>query len=367
LLTVLNHLKSIWRKRQPVPISEGASTRAASQGSIADIVAALPDGALVIDESGNITASNGLARDVLQLDPLGLPFSSVLRNAAFASAVAKARSTMEAVSVDIEIHGALPRQFSVHVAPIGAGGEFLITLRDLTREQRIEKMRSDFVANASHEMRTPLASIMASIETLQGAAKNDRKARETFLDAMLVQAQRMRRLIDDLLTLSRIEMNEHVRPAAKIDLALIARQACGNLAAQAKAAQVDIVCDAKDETVVLGDGDELLQVAQNLIENAIKYGGAGKRVDVNCRGDAGHAALSVRDYGPGIAEIHLPRLTERFYRVNTQESRARGGTGLGLAIVKHIVSRHRGQLDIQSEPGKGSTFCVTIPSYESSR
>jgi two-component system phosphate regulon sensor histidine kinase PhoR len=162
-------------------------------------------------------------------------------------------------------------------------------------------------------------------------------------------------------------MNEHVRPAARIDLALIARQACGNLAAQAKAAQVDIVCDAKDETVVLGDGDELLQVAQNLIENAIKYGGAGKRVDVNCRGAAGHAALSVRDYGPGIAEIHLPRLTERFYRVNTQESRARGGTGLGLAIVKHIVSRHRGQLDIQSEPGKGSTFCVTIPSYESSR
>jgi two-component system phosphate regulon sensor histidine kinase PhoR len=221
-------------------------------------------------------------------------------------------------------------------------------------------MRSDFVANASHEMRTPLASIIGAIETLQGAAKNDAKAREMFLGTMLTQAQRMKRLIDDLLTLSRIELDEHVLPSARVDLAKITAQACAHLASQAKAAKVEVTCEGDVSVPVRGNADELMQVALNLIENAIKYGSSGKRVAVRCAAVDGKAVLSVEDHGPGIAAEHIPRLTERFYRVNTQDSRARGGTGLGLAIVKHIVLRHRGQFDIQSMPGKGSTFQINI-------
>jgi two-component system, OmpR family, phosphate regulon sensor histidine kinase PhoR len=240
-------------------------------------------------------------------------------------------------------------------------------LRDLTREQRLEKMRSDFVANASHEMRTPLATIMGTIETLQGAARNDSKARDMFLDNMLVQARRMKRLIDDLLTLSRIELNEHVRPNAKVDLLEVAKQARGNLNELAKAHKVEVKVMGGTQTLLRGDSDELLQVVQNLLENAIKYGVSGGQVEVDVRCDTknGKAVLSVRDFGKGIAKVHLPRLTERFYRVSAQESRAQGGTGLGLAIVKHIVSRHRGRLEIQSELGQGSTFSVTIPLFKS--
>jgi two-component system, OmpR family, phosphate regulon sensor histidine kinase PhoR len=210
-------------------------------------------------------------------------------------------------------------------------------------------------------MRTPLASIIGAIETLQGAAKNDAKAREMFLGTMMTQAQRMKRLIDDLLTLSRIELDEHVLPSARVDLAKIAAQACGNLASQAKEADVEVSCDGDQSVPVRGNADELMQVALNLIENAIKYGSSGKRIAVNCAASGGRAVLSVEDHGPGIAAEHIPRLTERFYRVNTQESRAKGGTGLGLAIVKHIVSRHRGQLGIESRPGTGSIFKISIP------
>jgi two-component system phosphate regulon sensor histidine kinase PhoR len=330
-----------------------------------DYIEALPDGALLADAAGTIVAANGFARDALQLEPVGLPVNAVLRSAAVASAIAEVRAAKTPATVDVEIYGKLPRQFGVYIAPAGAGGELLITLRDLTREQRLEKMRSDFVANASHEMRTPLATIMGAIETLQGAARNDAQARERFLATMLAQAKRMKRLIDDLLTLSRIELNEHVRPNARADLLDIAKQARGHLGELAKQHQVEVEVIGKDPVAVRGDGDELLQVVQNLLENAIKYGGSGGRVEIECKPQEGQAVLHVRDFGKGIAEIHLPRLTERFYRVNTQESRARGGTGLGLAIVKHIVSRHRGRLDVHSELGRGSTFTVIIPLFHS--
>lgn len=335
--------------------------------SLSEFTDALPDGALIIDASGSIIAANDFARDALQLEPKGLPIHSVLRNSAVASAITEVRAAKASVAVDIEIYGKLLRQFGVYIAPIGDNGNLLITLRDLTREQRLEKMRSDFVANASHEMRTPLAAIMGTIETLQGAARNDPKARDMFLDTMLVQARRMKRLIDDLLTLSRIELNEHVRPNAKVDLLEVAKQARGNLNELAKAHKVEVEVMGEAQALVRGDGDELLQVIQNLLENAIKYGGSGGHVKVEVRCDTkdGKAVLSVRDFGKGIAKVHLPRLTERFYRVSAQESRAQGGTGLGLAIVKHIVSRHRGRLEIQSELGQGSTFSVTIPLFKS--
>jgi two-component system, OmpR family, phosphate regulon sensor histidine kinase PhoR len=329
------------------------------------IVTAIADGALVIDVNGQVTAANEPAIDILQMNPQGLAATSVVRTPPFAQALTTLRKSKESVTLDAEFRGSPPRQVSIQLSMLGRAGEVLVLLRDFTREQAVEKMRSDFVANASHEMRTPLASIIGSIETLQGAAKNDAKARDQFLGTMLTQAQRMKRLIDDLLTLSRIELNAHVKPNTKASLIDVARQAKANLAETARAASVTVELRATGKIEVAGDSEELLQVAQNLLENAIKYGSSGGKVELECyaQGDRGH--LAVRDHGKGIAEIHLPRLTERFYRVSTQESRSRGGTGLGLAIVKHIMLRHRGKLSISSKVGEGSIFTVSIPLVES--
>lgn len=329
------------------------------------LLSALPDAAMLLENDGIVIVANATATEALQVSPLGLPVQTIMRNAAFAEALSSVRNGAAASSVAVEMHAKPPRVFRAHFAKVGTSGQILLLLRDLTREQRIEKMRSDFVANASHEMRTPLASIMGTIETLQGAARNDVKARDTFLATMLSQAHRMKRLIDDLLTLSRIELNEHVKPNAKVSLSDIARQAKSNLATMATELSVTVTLTPDETAIVAGDADELLQVAQNLLENALKYGNAGGRVDMICNVDRDRAMLVVKDFGKGISAIHLPRLTERFYRVSTQESRARGGTGLGLAIVKHIISRHRGDLDIQSEQGAGSQFAISIPLYKS--
>ena len=328
-------------------------------------LAALPDGAVIVDGTSHITAANPLAIDILQTDPRGLPATSILRAPAIAAAIRQVREQGVSTTVDIEFYGRLQRPVFAMISRLGNDGNILILLRDLTREQAVEKMRSDFVANASHEMRTPLSTIIGTIETLQGAAKEDPKAREMFLGTMLSQAHRMKRLIDDLLTLSRIELNEHVRPSSKVSLTNIAKQAKSNLSSYASEYKVDVELVHDGDVQVAGEADELLQVALNLIENAIKYGGEGKRVQIQCNQQGLNGVLSVTDFGQGIAEVHIPRLTERFYRVSTKQSRARGGTGLGLAIVKHIVLRHRGEMDIRSTLGSGSTFDVSIPLYSS--
>ncbi len=326
-----------------------------------ELVEALSDATLIVDEAGIVVLSNALAFDALHMKTEALPIGLVLRSEAVTNGLKQVRETNCSITVEYESHGKTARQFVVHIAPIGKSGKILVQMRDFTREQAIEKMRSDFVANASHEMRTPLASILGGIETIQGAAKNDAKARDQFLSTMLIQARRMNHLIDDLLTLSRIELNEHVRPDAQISLSDIARQAKSNLSQAIKDAGLVIEIKVNSQTNVVGDADELLQVAQNLLENAIKYGGGGGHIELDCYTHDGYGIFSVRDFGKGIAEIHLPRLTERFYRVSTQESRTRGGTGLGLAIVKHIVQRHRGNLAISSREGEGSTFAISIP------
>jgi two-component system, OmpR family, phosphate regulon sensor histidine kinase PhoR len=326
---------------------------------------ALPYGAIIVDAIGDIKIANATAIDILQVKLLGLAATAVIRSPAFTSSLADIQKSGGATEVDIEFRGRQTRQVNAHLSPLGTAGDVLVVLRDLTREQAIEKMRSDFVANASHEMRTPLASIIGSIETLQGAAKDDAKARDMFLATMLSQAHRMKRLIDDLLTLSRIELNEHVRPVGKVALMNVLKQAKANLAPQAKEANVQVEITGEEDILVAGESDELLQIAQNLLENAIKYGASGGRIDMNCRTLGANAVFVVRDFGRGIPDVHLPRLTERFYRVSTQESRQRGGTGLGLAIVKHIVLRHRGRLDVASQMGLGSAFTVTIPLYNS--
>jgi two-component system phosphate regulon sensor histidine kinase PhoR len=327
-----------------------------------DFLSALPDGAMVLDGDGTVSASNALAEDMLEVRLSGLNALNIIRLSAFADALQKCAGEGQRAKVELDIHSTPPRLLEAHLAPLA--GKVLVVLRDLTREQQIERMRSDFVANASHEMRTPLTAILGTIETLQGPARDDAKARDRFFSTMLSQAKRMKRLVDDLLTLSRIELNEHVRPNARVDLCEIARQARANLSGLATELKVDVQITCEGHTLVAGDADELLQVAQNLIENALKYGNSGARIDITCRSGGGQAVLSVRDYGKGIAAVHVPRLTERFYRVSTQESRARGGTGLGLAIVKHIVLRHRGRLEIASEEGRGSTFSVLIPALK---
>jgi two-component system, OmpR family, phosphate regulon sensor histidine kinase PhoR len=237
----------------------------------------------------------------------------------------------------------------------------LIRLEDLTESRRVERMRADFVANASHELRTPLAAVTGFIETLQGPARNDAVAREKFLAVMAEQAGRMRRLIDDLLSLSRIEMRAHLKPETVIDLAQVVVQVVDLVAAAAEAAGVELRlfgCDVPRP--VFGDRDELIQIFTNLIENGVKYGGAGGRVDISLETEGRHVTAAVRDYGQGIDPVHLPRLTERFYRAHAENSREKRGTGLGLAIVKHIVVRHGGRLNVDSKPGEGSTFSVRL-------
>jgi two-component system phosphate regulon sensor histidine kinase PhoR len=228
-------------------------------------------------------------------------------------------------------------------------------------------MRADFIANASHELRTPLAALLGFVETLQGTAKDDAAARTKFLNIMQAQATRMARLIDDLLSLSRIELNAHLKPNTPLDLAPIVRQVIDGLQTLARDRGVEIrIVQPPEPLLVLGDRDELFRALENLVENALKYGSAGKRVDITISGGKTRAGqpevrVAVRDYGPGIAPEHLPRLTERFYRVDVTDSRAQGGTGLGLALVKHILNRHGGRVSIESVLGEGATFTAHLP------
>jgi two-component system, OmpR family, phosphate regulon sensor histidine kinase PhoR len=246
----------------------------------------------------------------------------------------------------------------------------VVLLADRTRERAVERMRADFVANAGHELRTPLASLVGFIETLRGPAADDPAAQRRFLGIMAEQAARMHRLIDDLLGLSRIELVEHQRPTDRVDLIELAGQVAAGFepALLARKAALAVQVDPALPPVV-GDADQLAQVLQNLLDNALKHGGEGVSVRLTAEpappGERWPArsgvVLTVADTGPGIAREHLPRLTERFYRVDAGRSRAAGGTGLGLAIVKHIVNRHRGQLRIESTVGAGTNFRIWLP------
>jgi two-component system phosphate regulon sensor histidine kinase PhoR len=243
----------------------------------------------------------------------------------------------------------------------------VVTLQNQTEARRIDALRTDFIANASHELRTPLASLIGFIDTLLGPAAKDAEARERFLGIMRQQAVRMSKLIDDLLSLSRIEMRQHVRPTTTVDLSLLLREAADGLLGRAAEESVTIEVETPEGPAnVAGDREELYEVFENLIDNAIKYGGSGGRVElqlVAVSNRPGYAFLvSVVDHGAGIAAVHVPRLTERFYRVDAESSRKKKGTGLGLAIVKHIVNRHRGAMTIQSRPGEGTRVEVLLPS-----
>lgn len=242
---------------------------------------------------------------------------------------------------------------------------YLVTFRDLTEQDKLAQMREDFIANASHELRTPLASLRGFIETLQGPARGDAGARDRFLTLMAGQAERMSRLIDDLLSLSRVEMRAHVMPRGTLDLREVAAYVLETVQPMAAAAKARLHLDLCEGSArIRGERDEIVQVITNLVHNAITYGGDGVNVRVSVKhvkAQGGHperVRIAVSDDGPGIAKEHIPRLTERFYRPSVSASRSKGGTGLGLAIVKHIVARHRGELEIQSQLGRGSTFAA---------
>ncbi|WP_114946921.1 ATP-binding protein [Microvirga calopogonii] len=347
--------------------------KANSRSSVAEaVLAQIPDPVILVDQRAVVIEANRAAYDLLAGLKAGHPLSFALRTPDVLDGIQEVLDSGQALKVEYSERIPTERTFEVHIGPLQADvadaevkAGVVLFFRDLTSARRLEAMRADFVANASHELRTPLASLLGFVETLQGPARDDAKARERFLDIMKGQAQRMKRLIDDLLSLSRIEMRAHLSPTQTLDLASIASQMVETLSPLAQERGVAIRATLPDRPVlVLGDRDELLRVAENLIENAVKYGESGGRVDVEVvrTGEpVPQVAFSVKDYGPGIGPEHLPRLTERFYRVDVVQSRDKGGTGLGLAIVKHIVNRHRAQLDIASEPGQGARFTVRFP------
>ncbi len=332
---------------------------------IAALIGALPDPVLIVDQMPRVVAANAQAREVFpglsERDALAF----IIRAPKVLETVSLVLEGAERQSVAWHERAPVERLYEIFVSPFAMDGRpaAVLELRDVTEARRVERMRVNFIANVSHELRTPLASMLGFIETLQGPARNDAAAREKFLDIMGEQGRRMARLVDDLLSLSRIEMNEHMRPQAPVDLVSIVRHIVDTLAPAAREAGAAVNVAAPARAIISGDADELTRLAENLVENAIKYGGAGPKptVRIDIEPSAGGTLLSVSDDGPGIAPEHLPRLTERFYRVDTPASRARGGTGLGLAIVKHIVARHRGRLEIESQPGRGATFRVRFP------
>ena len=339
---------------------------------------ALPTPLLLVTDERTIVRANRAAEALLGTDIAGRDLAAVLRSPTLLEAVEEASHGLTRRELEFSLAHPVERTFLVHVEalpePASDGSRIVIALVDQTAARRMDQMRADFVANASHEIRTPLATLIGFIETLQGPARDDAAARERFLAIMAQNAGRMARLVDDLLSLSKIEMNEHSPPTARIDLAAVARSAINNLAWQAKALEVAVRLEAAiDPAWVVGDESELTLAAQNLIGNAIKYGRESGTVTVRINrvgsapgsvgwriSERGAIALAVEDQGEGIAREHLPRLTERFYRVDTARSRELGGTGLGLAIVKHIMNRHRGTLSIDSTLGKGSTFALYL-------
>ncbi|SNS57823.1 sensor histidine kinase [Antarctobacter heliothermus] len=339
---------------------------------IAAFVDAVPLPALVIRRDESIEAANPQARSLLGPGIVGRHFITALRQPQLLDAIEHSlRDSAPRAADYMGNDGRQDTTFRVAVRPVElpSGAGVLVSFEDVTHAEQLLQMRRDFVANVSHELKTPLTALIGFIETLKGPARNDPVGQARFLNIMEAEAHRMNRLVSDLLSLSRVEADERVRPTERIDLGASIMATINGLSPLAQEAEVTLVHDLPDTQVVVpADRDQLHQVLTNLIENAIKYCGKGTTVTVRLgvpnyapglRAQA--ATLIIQDNGPGIDPIHLPRLTERFYRIDTHRSREMGGTGLGLAIVKHIVNRHRGRLKIQSEQGVGTRFTITLP------
>jgi len=342
--------------------------------AVSALVAGMPDPAVLLDRAGRVIHLNEAAAQLAPALRKNELAQFALRSPEIITALREAIATTEPRRATYLDHVPVDRWMELVITPVPVPTAFggtdkcmLMTFHDQTPLRRVEEMRADFVANASHELRTPLAALSGFIDTLQGPAKDDARARERFLTIMHAQATRMARLIDDLLSLSRVELSAHVRPDACLDLVPVIRQVTDGLEPLARERQVKVEIDLPDSPVLIaGDREELLRLFENLIENALKYGASGGKVVVSLTtAVSGEGApeirVLVRDFGPGIAPEHLPRLTERFYRVDVGDSRSQGGTGLGLSLVKHILNRHRGRLLIESVPKHGATFTACFP------
>lgn len=335
------------------------------------VLAGIPLAALLVGADDRIIAANQGACDMLGQGIEGRHLLTALRQPDVLEAIEGTLRDRQPRKITYQtLETGSDSSYQVHVSYVEtteARGA-LICFEDLTEREQAAQMRRDFVANVSHELRTPLTALMGFIETLQGPARHDQAAIDRFLGIMQSEAARMERLVRDLLSLSRVESEERVRPRDEVDLEQVIGAVLHALRPLARDRACEIIFDPPGGMTLRGNGDQLQQVFTNLIENAIKYGGTGNRVTITLEHIARDATLRgpaivarVRDQGPGIDPLHLPRLTERFYRVDTHRSREMGGTGLGLAIVKHIVNRHRGRLRISSTPGEGSEFSVILP------
>ena len=335
-----------------------------------ELLAALPLPTLAIDKSERIIALNPSAEALIGTNAQGRHFITILRQPQLVEAVEQTLADHTTRTAPY-LAGDAGRDttYDVSLRAMADTGIVILSFQDVTHLTQAGQMRRDFVANVSHELRTPLTALMGFIETLGGPARDDPAARDRFLGIMTGEAERMNRLVGDLLSLSRVEAEERVRPTAQIDVGSVLQTTMRNLNPLAVDNGVTLKPDlGSDPLTVLGDADQLLQVFTNLVENAIKYGGSGGTVEITARTHAHDTALrapavriTVADHGPGIDPLHIPRLTERFYRADSHRSRALGGTGLGLAIVKHILNRHRGRLRITSELGQGAEFTVNLP------
>lgn len=325
--------------------------------------AALSDPVVFFDGSGRVVEANRAATETFGRIEAGTALLLKFRAPDLQALVEHLLAGEKPAAIDYAERVPLERAFRVSASAIGDGALFALVFKDQSEVRRIDRMRADFIANASHELRTPLASVSGFIETLRGPAKDDPKAREQFLDIMQNQAGRMARLLDDLLSLSRLEMKSRLDGGVRVDLNEIARGVVDTLAPMAAEAKVAIDIEAAvGGTIVTGDRDELFQVVQNLVENACKYGRSGGRVIVSTGiSSEGGGELTVTDFGPGIPAEHIPRITERFYRVEPENGRMEKGTGLGLAIVKHILARHNARLTVHSDLGKETQFIASFP------
>lgn len=335
-----------------------------------DLIAAFPLPTLIIGDEQIIVALNSAAEIMLEKAVLGRHFTTALRHPKLVAAVERGSETRAPQTVTYKtVENGNDVTYNAHLQVIDGTNLLLLSFENVSGVEHAELMQRDFVANVSHELRTPLTSVMGFIDTLRGSARDDATARARFLDIMASEAERMNRLVGRLLTLSRVEVDERVRPTARVDLRDVVQTTLRTLDPLVIDSNVTVQLNlGSDPLPIVGESDQLMQVFTNLIENAIKYGGSGRTVSITAqrplhdpvlRGPA--IEIVVGDEGPGIAAIHLPRLTERFYRVDDHRSRELGGTGLGLAIVKHILNRHRGRLKVTSDVGKGSQFTVILP------
>ena len=360
-------------QRNP-PEGGQAGTRPMETTQIAAVLAGLTDPVMIVGSDNAIVLANRAADDLLGPGLAGQPVHGVLRQPEALAALERGLGTHQHGEARIRFETAGSEitfrliVHPLHRATAGLDG-VVVSLNDISHVEEAEQMRRDFVANVSHELRSPLTALLGFVETLRGAARHDPAARERFLSIMEAEAQRMNRLIADLLSLSKVETSERVRPREAINLADVLGTTIAALRPLLQDRDVTLEQDYEsDRLFVIGDSDQLTQVFHNLLENAIKYGATGGKVVLRARreekvlGFPGPVIrVDVQDQGEGIAAEHIPRLTERFYRVDNHRSRTMGGTGLGLAIVKHIVNRHRGRLQISSVQGKGSTFSVILP------